>query len=94
MLVGGNIGQGEIKMESDSTPSAKEQAKDLSLVHPVQLKPRTKAKISGRMISSGISDVAIASVHSEKTLLKNLIMIIIMKETTVLAGTRNCLPLN
>ena len=93
MLMGGDIGQGEIKMASDSKPSAKEQAKDLGLVHPVQLKPRIKAQISGRMISSGISDVAIASVHSEKTRLKKLIMIIIMKETMVLVGTRNCLPL-
>ena len=91
--MGGDIGQGEIKTASDSTPSAKEQAKDLSLVHPVQLKLRIKAKISGRLISSDISDVAIASVHSEKTHLKKLIMIIIMKEMIVLPGTRNCLPL-
>ena len=48
-----------------STPSANEQAKDLILVHSVQLKPIIK-QISGRIGSSGISDVAIASVHSEK----------------------------
>ena len=64
-------------MASASTPSANEQAKDVVLVHTVQLKPMIKAQISGRMISSGISDVAIASVYLEKTRLKKLIMIII-----------------
>ena len=39
---------------STSTPSANEQAKDAILVHKVQ--PIIKAQISGRMISSGISD--------------------------------------
>ena len=58
-------------MVSVSIPSANEQAKDLILVHTVQLKPMIKAQISGRMVvSSGISDVVIASVHSEKTCLK------------------------
>ena len=33
-----------------------------------------KAHSSGKMISSGISDVVIASVHSEKTHLKKLMM--------------------
>ena len=46
-------------MASASTPSANEPA---------------KAQISGRMVSSGITDVAIASVHSEKTRLKKLII--------------------
>ena len=50
-------------MASTSTPSANEPAKDLILVHIVQM---IKAQISGRMVSSGITDVAIASVHSEK----------------------------
>ena len=40
-----------------STPSVNEPAKDLILVHIVQLKPMMKAQISGRMVSSGISDV-------------------------------------
>ena len=57
--------------------SANEPAKDLILVHTVLLKPMIKAQISGRMVSSGISDVAIASVHSEKTRLKKLMMIMI-----------------
>ena len=33
-----------------------------------------KAQISGKLVTSGISDVAIASEHSEKTRLKKLIM--------------------
>ena len=48
------------------TPSANEPAKDLILVHTLQLKQKIKAHFSG----SGISDVAFASVHSEKTCLK------------------------
>ena len=49
------------------------------LIHTVKLKPIIKAQISGRMVSSGISDVAFTSVYSEKTRLKKLmIMIIIM----------------
>ena len=71
---------GGIDMASASTPSANEPAKDLILVHTVQLKPMIKAQISGRMVSSGISDVAFASVNSEKTRLKKLIIIIIITE--------------
>ena len=54
-------------MASVSTPSANEPAKDVILVHTVQLKPMIKVHISGRMVSSGISDVAIIS-HSLSTL--------------------------
>ena len=54
-------------MASASTQSANEQAKDVVLVHTVQVKTMIKARISGRMISIGISDVVIASVYSEKT---------------------------
>ena len=78
ILVGGIGGRGAIKKASASTPSANEPAKDLTLVHTVQQKPMITAQISGRMVSSGISDVAIASVHSKKTRLKKLIMIIIV----------------
>ena len=52
-----------------------EASKDLILVHTVQLKP---------VIKAGISDVVIASVHSEKTRLKKLMtimMIIIMNKS-------------
>ena len=71
-------GRGGIKMASVSTPSANESAKDLILVHTVQLKPMIKAQISGRMVSSGKNDVAIISVHSEKTRLKFRMIIIII----------------
>ena len=65
-----------------STPSANQPAKDIILVHTVQLKPMIKTHFSGRMASSGIRDVAFASVHSDKTRLKKLmvIMIIIITE--------------
>ena len=54
-------------------------SKDFILVHTVQLKMVTAPHSSGRMVSSGISDVAIASVHPEKTrLLLMSIMIIII----------------
>ena len=65
-------------MASASTSSANEPAKDLILVHTIQLKPMIKAQNSGRMASSGISDVAITSVHSEKTCLKKGMMIVII----------------
>ena len=51
----------------------------LALVHAEKLKLMIKGTISGRMISSGISHVAFASVYSEKTCLKKCwIMIIII----------------
>ena len=49
-------------MVSASIPSANEPVKDLILVHTVQLKPIIKTQISGKLVYSGISDVAIASV--------------------------------
>ena len=61
-------------MVSARVPSAHEPAKDLILVHTVQLKPMIKAHTYGRMVSSGISDVVIASVYSEKTHVKKLMM--------------------
>ena len=79
-------------MVSASTLSANEQAKDLILVHTVQLKPMIKAQISGRMISSGINDAVIASVHSEKTCLKKLMMM--MMKMIILLVTENHLPVN
>ena len=65
-------------MASASTPSHNESAKDLILVQIVQLKSIIKAQISGRIVSSGISDVASASVHSVKTRLKKLMMMMKM----------------
>ena len=43
-MVGANGGWGEIKMTSASELSANEQAKDVVLVHTVQLKPMIKAQ--------------------------------------------------
>ena len=63
-------------MESATKPSANEPAMDLILVHTVQLKP-IKAQISGKMVSSCISEIVFASVHYEKTRLKKLIIVII-----------------
>ena len=74
-------------MASASTPSA-EPAKDLILVHTVQLKPMIKAKFSRRMVSGGISDVVFASVYSVKTSLKKLMIMIII------IITENCLLVN
>ena len=82
-------GLGGIKMASASTTSANESAKDLILVHTVQLKPMIKAHSSGRMVSSGISYLVIASIYSEKTRLKKLMINIIMnksQEMTVFSG--------
>ena len=48
------------------------------LVHTVKLKPIIKDQIPGKLVTIGISDVATASVHSEKTWAKKWIMIIII----------------
>ena len=65
ILVGGIGGRGEIQMVSASTPSANEPAKDLILVL-TQLKPTIEAQISGRMVSSHVSDVVFASYTRRK----------------------------
>ena len=65
-------------MVSASTPSVNEPTnKGLNLVHTVKLKPMSKGQFSGRIVSSGISHIAFASVYSEKTRLKKLMIIII-----------------
>ena len=77
-----------------STSSVNEPVKGLIFVHKVKLKPIIKVQISGKLVTSGISDVAIASVHSEKTRMKKMIMIIIiiiinmnkLQESTVFGG--------
>ena len=84
ILVGGIGGRGVIKMASAKTIS--ELARNyLILVRAVQLKPTIKVQISGRMASIGISDVVTASVYSEKTRMKKLMMkmiiIIIMNKS-------------
>ena len=60
--MGGIGGRGKIKKASASKPLAKEQ-------------PLIKAQISGIMVSSGVSDVAPTLVHSEKTRLKKMMMV-------------------
>ena len=65
-----------------------------TLVHTEKLKPMIKGTISRRMLSSGISHVAFASVYSEKTCMKKcwiMIIIIMMnksQELTVFHGRR------
>ena len=53
-------------------------------------KPIIKAQISGKLFTSGISDVAIASVYFELTRLKKMIMIFIImnlsQEMTISGG--------
>ena len=77
ILVGSISGWGIIKMVSSSTPSANQPDNDLILSHSTA-KPMIKAQISGRMISSVVSDVAFALVYSEKTCLKKLMMKMMM----------------
>ena len=73
ILVGGIGGWGGIKMAS-----AKNNQLISSQVHAVQLKPTVKVQISGRMASIGISDVVSASVYSEKTRMKKLMVMMIL----------------
>ena len=78
-------------MASASTPSVNEPARS-PFFHAVKLKHIIKAQISGKLVTSDIKDVAIASVQSEKTRLKKMIMIIIMNkshECRFLADARN-----
>ena len=59
-------------------------------MHTVQLKPTIKAQFSGRMASIGTSDVVTASVYSEKTRMKKLMLIMNKsQEPTVLGGRQN-----
>ena len=89
--MGSVSGRGEIKWRQPLHHGA---SKDLTLVHTIQLKPMIKANSSGRMVSSGVSDVVIASVYSEKTRLKKLMITTIMfiiimnklQETAVFSG--------
>ena len=75
-LLGGIGGRGGIKMASDNTQSANiisPQGPPFS-PHSTAKKPiikaSIKAQISGKLVSSGINDVAFASVYSAKTRLK------------------------
>ena len=66
--MGGIVGRVKIKMASASTLMS--QQGRLTLVHTEKLKLMIKGTISGRMLSSGISHVAFASVYTEKNRLK------------------------
>ena len=56
-------------------------------MHTVQLKPTIKVQISGRMAYIGISDGVTASIYSEKTRLKKLMLIMNKsQESTVFGG--------
>ena len=59
--------------ELNGGPSANEPAKDLTLVHTIQLKPMIK-HISQEEWSCGVSDETFASVYSEKTRPNKLMM--------------------
>ena len=61
------------------------------LVHTVKIKPIIKAQISGKLITSSISDEAIASVYFEKTRLKKMIMIIITRKMVPITGRESSL---
>ena len=63
------MGGKELKWHQLAQHQFMSQSKTL-LVHTVQLKPKIKAHFSGRMLSSGIGDVVIDSVHSEKPFLE------------------------
>ena len=76
-MVGGNGGQGEIKISSASTPSTNDQANDL-IFSPHSTAKTNYKSTNLRKNDSGISDVAGASVHSEKTHLKKLMMMMKM----------------
>ena len=83
------MGEEGIKIASASITSANEPAMDLILVHTVQLKLMIKAHFSVRMLSSGISDIAFASLHSEKTRLKKLMMMMMMMMIIIMKNRKN-----
>ena len=70
-------------MVSANTTPANEPADGLILVYTVKLKPMIKTQISGRMVSSGISD------RLKKLMMMMKMIIIILnksQETTVFRG--------
>ena len=80
------MGGEELKWRQLAHHQLMSQHKGFILVHTVKLKPITKAQISGKLVTIGISDVVTASLHSEKTRMKKLIMIIIIMNIKI---TRN-----
>ena len=74
--MGGIDGRGKFKMASTSTPSVKKPA--TILVRTEKLKAMIKGPISVKLVSSGISHVAFASVLLGKNRLKKLMIMIII----------------
>ena len=70
-----------------------------SVVHTVQLKPMIKSHSAGRMDSSGIRDVMITSLYTEKAHLKKLMMMKMIikrasgasKAFSLVMNSNNCL---
>ena len=58
------------------------------LVHTVQLKPMIIAHSSGKMVSSGISDVVVSASYTEKTRLKKLMKMIIIITRAVIKNEK------
>ena len=85
----GTVGRGKLKwcQQAQSLNEGR-----FTLVHTEKLKPMIEGTISRRMLSSGISHIAFASVYSEKTRMKKcwiMIIIIMMnksQELTVFHG--------
>ena len=91
-LVGVSVGEEELKWHQLAHNQLMSR-KDLILVHTVQLKPILKTQISGKLVSTGISDVAFISVSSEKTHMKKCwIMIIIITRKMVPITRRASFP--
>ena len=68
--MGGIIGRGKLKWHQLAHHQLMSQQRPHFSPHS-KLKPNIKAQISGKLLTNGISDVAIASVYFEKTRLKN-----------------------
>ena len=77
-LVGGIGGQRGIKLASASSQSANEPARTSFYSIQLGLKPIIKAQIPGKLVYSGISDVEVVTISSDKTRLKKLMIMIII----------------
>ena len=73
--MGSIVGREEIKMASASTPSVNSQQRPHFSQHS-KSKANYKRTNLKKLVTSSISDVVIVSVHSEKTRLNKMIMII------------------
>ena len=83
--MGGIVGRGKNKWRQLAHHQLISQQRP-HLVHTVKLKPIIKRQISGKLVTSGINDVAIVSVHSEKTRLKMIMIIFSMNKSQKSTG--------